>query len=223
MEEFFKKYDFLNQGHILGLGFEEGVLFFEIMAREPKFFEYTFGTLNAGEGSTEWDTIPKDNNRNYIEPITHEQIYQFYFGVKPSTTRLYMRFPAGTDRWQLIDPLRVSSTNGALLGEWSPYDSPSIMTEIFTLKDAYPAFKVDNPTDSPATPSIRFLGMSYEYLIVYDHKLIEDYLELKRRSKLYYLGGVEPHVRTPQWLINIKGVKDLLKYSMEVLNRVHGR
>jgi len=223
MDEYFKKYDFLNQGHILGLGFEEGVLFVEIMSREPKFFEYSFETLDSGEATAEWSTIPKDNNRNYPEPTTNKQIYQFYFGLKPSGVRLYMRFPSNVDRWTLIDPVSTNSPNGALLGEWSPYENPSIMTEIFTLKDVYPAFKVANPTDTAVTPVIRFLGMAYEYLIVYDHKLIEDYLELRRRSKIYFLGGVEPHVRAPEWLVNIRGVRDLLKFSKEVLERVHGR
>ena len=223
MEEYFKKYDFLNQGHILGLGFEEGVIFFEIMSREPKFFEFSFGTLNPSEALADWNTIPRDSNRNYPEPVTQKQIYQFYFGIKPSSIRLYMRFPSNTDRWTLIDPVNTASPNGALIGEWSPYENPSIMTEIFTLKDVYPAFKVMNPTDIPANPVIRFIGMSYEYLIVYDHKLIEDYLELRRRSKIYFLGGVEPHVRAPEWLVNIHGVRDLLKFSREVLEKVHGR
>lgn len=223
MEDYFKKYDFLNQGHILGLGFEEGVLFFEIMSREPKFFVYEFPVLNAGAAMAEWSTIPKDNNRNYPEPTTQKQIYQFYFGIKPSNVRLYMRFPSNTDRWTLIDPINTSSPNGALLGEWSPFDEPSVMTEIFTLKDVYPAFKVANPGDIAVTPTMRFIGMAYEYLIVYDHKLIEDYLELRRRSKIYYLGGVEPHVRAPEWLVTITGVRDLLKFSKEVLEKVHGR
>lgn len=223
MEDYFKKYDFLNQGHILGLGFEEGVLFFEVVSREPKFFVHEFPQLNPGDAMPEWDTIPRDNNRNYPEPTTQKQIYQFYFGIKPSTARLYMRFPSNVDRWSLIDPINTNSPNGGLMGEWSPFEEPSVMTEIFTLKDVYPAFKIANAGSTEINPSIRFIGMSYEYLIVYDHKLIEDYLELRRRSKLYFLGGVEPHVRTPEWLVNIHGVRDLLKYSKEIMEKVHGR
>lgn len=223
MEDYFKKYDFLNQGHILGLGFAEGILFVEIMSREPKFFEHTFPTLGPNEGMADWDTIPKDNTERYIEPTETTIIYQFYYGLKPSTARLYFRFPSKTDRWTLIDPIDLDSPNGGLYGEWSPYDDPSVITELFTLKDVYPAFKVKNTTPETITPKIRFIGMAYEYEIVYDKDLIKDYIEMRRRRKLYYLGGTAPHVKAPNWLIQSKGVRELLEYSREVLNRVHGR
>ena len=220
MEDYIGSYDFLDQGYILGLGFDEGVLFFEIMSREPKYFEYTFDTIDAGSALSDWTDMPKDSTRRYLEPTDKKQIYQLYYGIKPTAAWLYLRFPSYTDRWTLIDQIIPGNTNGALPGDLSPYEKPSIATELFTLKDIYPKFQIYNPTDEAITPVMRVIGMSYEYIVIRDKKAIKDYLEGRRRRKLYFLGGNEPHTKAPQWLVSINGIRELLSYSKKVLEEL---
>jgi len=220
MEDYMGSYDFLDQGYILGLGFDEGILFVEITAREPKYFEYEFEKIDPKSGLSEWNDLAKDSRNRYLEPVDKNQIYQIYYGIKPTAAWLYMKFPSDIDRWTFIDQITIGKPNGALPGDLSPYEKPSIATELFTLKDVYPKFQIYNPTDEPITPVMRVIGMAYEYLIIRDKKLIREYIEGKRRRKLYYLGGVSPHTMAPQWLKSIDGVIDLLNFSKAVISEI---
>lgn len=212
---------YLEQGYYFALAFNEGWFIGRVINRSWSNLEpWSLGAVASLGNLTAYDEVQDTSSRHYLEPQKEEIIYHTFWGVTPATARIKWQHESRKDLGSMLAINRTLQDNvGFIDGYESPYFGPfSPATEIFTIKDRYPAFQVLNPTgDNMPNVMLHFDQRQYTYSIVTDKALVKDLLVGNRRVKKYTLGNADPQPMTiPQWLQNRIG-DDMLKYTRDVM------
>jgi len=207
----------LKVGHFLGILFAEGPVFFRITARERTNYKPLSPGTAAADGTIE-DWQPKIDDKRVFEPEAKDIILHALWGVKPAPIRVYLDFPSRKPKWNLIGTRKVKGDVGYLDGYESPFDFPSIKSELFCFVDLYPAFYFYNPTSEAEDVYVKLDAMKYKYVIVKNRAMIRDFIEAKRRIRSPCNEFIEPPT-CPEWLKDRVGV-DTLDYAKRVLELV---
>jgi len=161
-----KKTRLLESGHYVGMQFQDGWWFFQVLGHE--FLElkpYTLLNENgnrdeiaAETAGNEDDEIIDEQDRHYLIPRDSEQnlVFQVQFGVAPSRMQIYPFF--GRNR---SPNLRGTAEPGEpqvpYTGFDTPYNDPSTQAEIFTVNSQeFPAFQAYNPTADAEEATMSF-------------------------------------------------------------------
>lgn len=211
---------FLEQGWYFALGFREGWFVGRVtQATRANLQPWALGPVAAGGNLAAYDEVQDANSRHYLEPYTPDVIYQTFWGVSPAQSRIKWQYPVRTDLGSMLNVARTLTDNvGFVDGNKSPFWGPySDTTEVFTVKDQYPAFQVHNPTsDAITNVMLNFDQAQYTYSVVKDKALIKDLLVGNRKVKKKTMGTVPLQLEAPGWLVNMV-TKSLLDYSLQVM------
>jgi hypothetical protein len=212
---------FLEQGWLLALGFKEGWACFRTLDREWSNLEpYALGAVAAAANLAAYNEIMDTQSRRYLQPHEEGLIYHTFWGVTPKAARMKVQYPPREDLGSMLAVERSETDDvGYIDGYISPFRGPfSKKTELFTVKEKYPAFQVYNPLpDAMNNVMMRFDQMQYTYDIVKDKDLIKNMLVGGIRVKKYTMGHAWPSATTiPKWLQDLVGL-DLLSWSLKVM------
>jgi hypothetical protein len=203
------------ENYLVGLLWNEGYFFFKTVRKEttnlsnwcPVAATQTASARNlAVDGTTGWVTPIDQQSRNYLEPQKEGVIYQFFFGVSPSTARVFYSFPLRTDRGSITTDREVPSSTadvGYFDGFDSPYENPSSETEMWSVKDKVPFFNLNNPgiNAKPQTINLNFYLNMYSYYPITNTQTARDIIEGKRKAHIYTMGDPEDPASAPSWLL----------------------
>lgn len=213
---------YLDQGHLLALGFFEGWACFRITHREwSNLKPWSLGGVLAGGNLVAgWNEVQDVLARRYLEPHSGLLIYHSFWGVTPVRARIYVQYPPRSEIGSVLAvPRTITGDAGYIDGDKSPFDGPfSLATEVITVKEKYPQYQVYNPLgDDMDNVLLNFDQMHYMYTIIKNRDLIKSMLVGATRVKKYTMGPAWPNATTiPDYLKKAVGV-DLLKYSLDVM------
>lgn len=210
---------FLLEGHYLALRFDEGFIFVRILGKERSNIKpFDLGSTTALTAQTNWNNIQNSQGQSMLDPGRSEYIYHFFTGVKPGNARLYVNYPSGDALMSLAigsRPVPAATPNvpeqnvGYIDAAESEFDDPSPDTEIFTVWQLYPEYKIFNPTTQDFPEGLlNFPIMKYSYRLILDSALAKQFIDGTRRCRFYSMGGVSP-TSAPQWLLSKPGVLTL--------------
>lgn len=186
---------FLKENQLLGLGFPgQGYVFFRCTGLEEVFYEY-----NESPSTVAADTFEdasrlgiaayKIDNLLRVEKCDH--IYQVFMGWKPGAVRQYLYYPYETARRNLdVKRIYTKSPFGYIDGFESPYDKPSMESEIFIPKGVEVAFAWWNPLSAAVTVEEHLLIRRLEVDILRDADLVERIMKGQQPCRITTLGGV---------------------------------
>lgn len=214
---------FLEQGFFLALGFREGWMVSRISQKTQSNLQpWALGPVAAGANLATFDEIVDTNNRHYLEPYASGIIYHTFWGVTPSQAQIKWEFPVRTALGSMLNVSRTLTDNvGFIDGNKSPFWGPySEATELFTVRDQYPAYQVYNPTtDAIVNAQLNFDQRQYGYEVVRDRALIKELLVGNRRCKKYTMGSLPLQLEAPDWLRKL--VTDpIFEYTRNVMKGV---
>lgn len=212
---------FLEQGWLLALGFFEGWVGFRIQQKQwANLQPWSLGTVAALSNLSAYNEIMDSNKRHYLEPYEDGIIYHTFWGVTPPPARIKVQYPPRKNIGSMLAVDRSESDNvGYIDGYKSPFWGPfSRETEIFTLKERYPAYQAYNPlNDSMYNVMMNFDQRQYTYEIITDKALLKDMLIGGVRVKKFTMGNAYPNpMSIPKWLADLAGT-ELLTYSNKVM------
>ncbi|GAI38402.1 unnamed protein product, partial [marine sediment metagenome] len=132
----------------VGLLFKEGYWFFKTIRKQPTtiYAPWAFdeGVAISAGGTSGWETPVNADAKNYLEPEEEDIVYQFFTGISPSTTKIYLQYTQREDRMNLISPRAVPGPIGYWDGEQSPYRDPGPCTELWSVHDQVPYLNGEN-------------------------------------------------------------------------------
>jgi hypothetical protein len=211
---------FLEQGWYFALGFREGWLVARVHQKTWSTLQpWVLGPVAAGGNLAVYDEVQDNSNRHYLEPYVPDIIYHTFWGVTPTQAQIKWQYPVRTDLGSMLNVARTLTDNvGIIDGYKSPFWGPySEATELFTVRDQYPAFQVYNPTSDPITNVMLNIDQrQYTYEIIKDKVLIKDLLTGNRRVKKYTMGTVPLQLEAPGWLTNLE-TPALMDYTLKVM------
>jgi len=212
---------FLDQGHLLALGFYEGWACFRIKHREWANLEpFSLGEVLAVSNLAAYDEIQDTQSRHFLEPHSEDLIYHSFWGVTPPRARIFVQYPPRADIGSVLSvPRSETGDVGYIDGDKSPYTGPfSNATELFTVKEKYPQVQVYNPlNDDMYNVMLNIDQRHYTYTIVKNLDLIRSILIGAARAKRYTMGTAWPNVMTiPDWLKSAVG-SELLKKTLGIM------
>lgn len=213
---------FLDQGHLLALGFIDGWVCFRITHREwSNLNPWSLGAVAATSNLAAYDEVQDAQSRHYLEPHSQLLIYHSFWGVTPVRARIYVQYPPRTEIGSILSvPRTITGDTGYIDGEKSPFDGPySIATELITISDKYPQYQVYNPlNDAMDNVMLNFDQMHYMYNIIKNKDLVKSILiGSNSRVKKYTMGPAWPNATPiPDWLKKSAG-EDILAYSLTVM------
>lgn len=224
-----KKTRLLESGHYVGMQFQDGWWFFQVLGNE--FLElkpYTLLNENgnrdeiaAQTAGSEDDEITDPQDRHYLIPRDSEQnlVFQVQFGVAPSRMQIYPFF--GRNR---SPNLRGTTEPGEpqvpYTGFDTPYNDPSTQAEMFTVNSqSLPAFQAFNPADQRQEATMSFHVNKLKYATITDVNFMAAMLQGQRRFRSHMTGfGAQEgdRLKAPNWLMDTFG--DSIKTTNEILN-----
>ncbi len=212
---------FLEQGWLLALGFFEGWACFRITHKEwANLLPFSLGAVAASGNLAAYDEIQDSQNRRYLEPHNNDLIYHTFWGVTPTAAKIKVQYPPREDLGSMLSVERSETDAvGYVDGHDSHFRGPySLKTELFTVKEKYPAVQVHNPLpDAMNNVMLSFDQRHYLYEIIKDKELIKSILVGGIRVKKYTMGRAWPSSTTvPSWLESLV-TKELLMWSLKVM------
>ena len=212
---------FLEQGWLLALGFHEGWACFRVTHKEwANLKPFSLGAVVALSNLAAYDEAMDSQSRRYLEPHNEALIYHTFWGVTPTAARIKEQYPPREDLGSML-AIERSDTDavGYVDGYDSPYRGPySLKTELFTVKEKYPAFQAYNPLpDDMYNVMLSFDQRHYLYEILKDKDLIKNMLVGGVKVKKYTMGRAWPNPTSiPKWLQDLVG-SELLGWSLKVM------
>lgn len=195
-----------KENHYIGLLFDEGYWFFQVIRRQQLTvyapYQFNSGVMVASGGTSGWETPTDAAGRRFLEPQEEETIYQFFTGIAPSTTKLYLQYSQRVDRMNLITPRTVPGVIGYWDGLSSPYQDPSPRTELWTLYQLYPHFDAENPA---VTGHAEMLETSF-FINVMTYRVVKDlnkalmFLKGEKPATIRTMGDGDRPLGAPAWL-----------------------
>jgi hypothetical protein len=211
---------YLEQGWYFALGFREGWFVGRVNQKTwGNLQSWALGPVAAGGNLATPDEIQDANSRHYLEPYTGDIIYHTFWGVTPAQAEIKWEFPVRTPLGSMLNIARSLTDNvGFVDGRKSPFWGPfSEATELFTVRDQYPAFQVYNPTSDPITNvMLNFDTRQYTYNVITDKNLIKELLIGNRRVKKYTMGTVPLQLEAPGWLSKLV-TPEIFEYTRKVM------
>jgi len=191
----------------IGLLFNEGYFFFKILRKQQltvfKPFNFDSNVAIQVNATSGWEAPADALGRFYLEPQSEEYIYQFFTGITPSQAKMYLDYEQRDDRMNLITPRLVPGQVGFWDGEQSPYNDPGPLTELWTVKNIYPYFNVENPgiTNEGTVISASFWISIFTYQVVEDKNKILSFLRGDKRCTIRTMGDGSKPIKAPAWLL----------------------
>ena len=212
---------FLDQGWLLALGFKEGWACFRVLHREwANLRPFSLGAVATVSNLAAYNEVMDSQSRRYLEPHDEDLIYHTFWGVTPKAARMKVQYPPREDLGSMLSVERSETDDvGYIDGYDSSYRGPySLKTEIFTVKEKYPAFQVYNPLpDAMYNVMLSFDQRQYTYNIVKDKDLIKNMLIGGVRVKKHTMGRGWPSPTTiPKWLQDLVS-GELLSWTLKVM------
>ncbi len=219
---------FLLEGHFLGLRFDEGFVFARIIARERTNIKpYELGSVAAASAQSGYNAIKSSAGDYLLDPQNEGTINHFFVGVRPTAVRLYVNYPAGDALMSLKGaravpgamPTPAEESIGYIDGLESPFQEPSVLTEIFTVYQLYPEYRAYNPTNNAIPQVLLNIPITkYAYRLVTDQTMAKQFIDGVRRCRLYSVGGVVP-APMPQWLTRRSGVSEIASFTKDLVTQ----
>ncbi len=212
---------YLDQGWYFALSFNEGWFVGRVVDRMWSNLEpWALGPVASLGNLAAYDDVEDTNARRYLDPFKEEIIYHTFWGITPASARIKWQNPIRQDLGSMLDKTRALNDQvGFIDGYKSPFHGPfSTATELFTVKERYPAFNVLNPTgDAMPNVMLNFDQRQYTYTVVRDKTAVKDLLVGNRRVKKFTMGTADPQpMKMPLWLMNLIG-SDMLTYTQAVM------
>lgn len=196
----------IQENYLIGLGFSDGYVFFRAVRREifPLLYDL-FAEISdfAGTGTVDMAALqyisPKElksdtlSATNILEVKEETHIYQTFYGLSPSATRVFTAYPRETEINQLDVGLHLPTYAifGFLDGFESPIDEPSPRSINFIPRGPKLAFAFYNPTNNKIKPLMRFVINRLKVEVIKDVDLIMKILERRREATLATIGGID--------------------------------
>lgn len=145
----------LKEGQLLGLRMKVSqqatVVWYRVVGREWADYPFAFpgglggGVATAASTATGWTDLQDAQNNYILEPKREDVVNHLYIAIQPSTSILFLQYPANTDHNALTGN-RVVGTGaiGGIRGTQSPLNAPSPKTELFTMKELRPLLNMFN-------------------------------------------------------------------------------
>lgn len=158
-------------GLLLLLGSERRIFYWEAETIEQPndLADYSLGSATAlATAGTGWSEITDSQGRYHLEPENEKVVYHCFFGVSPGQAWIYRRYPANKDFNSLLGTRAIGSGIGHIDGVKSPYQTPTPVSEFFTMKGQHPSFLGYHPFGEPSSITVRL----YFYVTRYDVKFL---------------------------------------------------
>lgn len=183
------------------------------VAREPKFELYFFRVMRRYILHRTYDqelpTIQPGATVNFgivgetalgAEPdvltIWEERpfrILHFAIGIRPSDVWLYRAVPADVPQtaWAYkVEPPTVGDKRDFVPGWLSPYDNPTVATEMVLFHKLSTQIGLKNDSARPVRPSLRFLGAGYDTIQITARNIIEKMMRQRPPCRFLTVGGL---------------------------------
>lgn len=212
----------LAEGYFLLLWFKEGYVPLRITGREwANLKPYSLGNIAAGGNlPAGWDEIQDGQSRRYFMPYTNSLVYHIFYGVNKPKVRLYVQYPPRENVGNVLTIDRsITGDVGYITGDDSPYEGPySVKSELFSVKERYPAFEAYNPlTDAMTNVLLSAEYMKYSYEILKDRALVRELVLGLKPARKYTMGRIDPQsMSVPDWLGKLV-TSEMLKYTLELV------
>jgi hypothetical protein len=186
---------FLKENYFVGLNFpNQGVVFAKITSVETIPYIYNeIGDIDANEyKESSRVAIAEFNINNLFSVDNCEQLYQVFYGIRPSPIRAYLYYPWEQPVRDLIVKTMYSKAPfGFVDGYTSPFYSPSPATEIWIPVAVEIGFAWYNPTEKKLRTLIHFIIRRHEIELERDPELVEKMLKAQVPVRLVSLSGVK--------------------------------
>lgn len=120
------------------------------------------------------------------------RILHFASGIRPSEIWWYQSQPADQEQtgWAYETPSKITDKFDGVPGFLSPYDCPTVATEMVTYykSSIYPGLR--NDSDRSIRPSVRFLGAGYDCLQLTDPTEIDKMIAGRVPCRFVTVGGL---------------------------------
>lgn len=204
---------FLREANFLGLKFDEGWWFVQIVGAEynevkPWILPNENG--NRAEiapqtaGDDETNVVDANDNR-ILEPDDDERntIHQVLYGIAPSRMQVFQLY--GRNRNRAVQSYdRPRDPAGYITGFDSPYDNPSDQSETFLINSMSPLrLQAFNPMDEPMEARLSLHVNKLRYTVVTDRSLMKAMLQGQVPCSFAMMGGGaqdSDQVGVPSWL-----------------------
>jgi hypothetical protein len=202
----------LKPNYLLMLGFPEGWIPLRVLTTDPLQY-YLYDPINEGAISGPVPAATTTNGitnlgwqpavlfgsvnitgspQNVLRVINSDELYQVFFGVKPSYARIYREMPKGTAQGNIDLQNWTQSYNqfGWIDGRESPFNSPSPRSETIIPPEFDIGWAIANPTPEPISPLFNFVLNRVRIGVILDPDLVEKIIERKVYVEYYYVGGL---------------------------------
>jgi len=221
----------LKEGWFFGLAFKEGYVLGRVARKEPVSMEYDrvytvggapalvpgnfFVPFNQLQDATGRILFGANRGRGIGGLANH--LYHLFVGISPSDARMWLRYPLSVPRWNLDSkPITPGpggdNTYGFLDGNISPYNNPSLQSELVIPNWA--DWEVAFLNDSQAARFLKIKVVGWRYYVrilkpssngkVNDQRCIDKIKANRVPVRLMTMGGVEPMTFDgfPSWNVN---------------------
>lgn len=207
------KDDYLQPGHFLGLKFEEGWWFIQVIGTEYVELKPWIllnesdnrAEIAATTAGSEDDEIEDTLNNRIIEPndSARNTIFQVRYGIDPSRVQIFPIF--GRDRNTALERYDEPGDPAPIVnGHDSPYNDPTEETEFFYVNSMSPvSIQAYNPMDVASEARLSIHVNKLRYTTITDRSLMKAMLQGQKRAKISNAGmGVRnaDQIEMPNWL-----------------------
>lgn len=205
----------VKTGHYVGLKFDDGWFFVNVIETESlELKPYILqnkdnerAAIPAGEAGSQDDNIIDEVRRQLVEPDGNEQdlIFQILVGVAPSRMQIYPFF--GRDRApNLGGGAEPGSPQVPLSGYDSPYNSPTLQGEMFTVNDMEDLqLQAYNPMREAKEARLSIYVTKFKYTVVEDTDLMRSFIDGQTPFRDHAMGlGAQSNdqIRAPGWMMD---------------------
>lgn len=209
---------FLREGNFLGLKFDEGWWFVQVVGKEynevkPWILQNQDGEraeIPAQTEGAENDEIQDVNGNNILEPADDQRnlIFQVLYGIAPSRMQVFQRY--GRNRPRAVENYdRPRDPAAYISGFDSPYDNPSDQSEVFYINSMSPLrLQAFNPMDEPMEARLSIHVNKLRYTVITDKSLMKAMLQGQVPASFGMMGGGAQdsgQVGVPSWLDSVFG------------------
>lgn len=158
----------LERKHNVGQQFANGWLFGQVVNYEDCAIIFDrYDSLAAGSGNATiaggaanyWHEWMNAQQQKYLRERDADKVLQAFIGIYPPRLRLFMQFPMPISRGELyeikVPAVLTALAGGWVNGEWSPYETPTTLTEMIVPPEMTIGFGVFNTEGVAVNP--RFL------------------------------------------------------------------
>lgn len=220
---------FLRSGHYVGLKFEEGWLFINVIeSNSIDLKPWVLLNENGNRDVIAPDTAGSDDDeiltQNAVEIVEprggeRELFFQLFVGVEPSRMQLESRF--GRNIYPNLENSNEPGDNQVWIdGYESPYNRPSPRSEVVTFNQQDKlALQAYNPMDEPREARLSIHVNKVRYAVVEDVGLMRAFIQGQRPFKSYLTGNSiekQGQQKVPNWMSDAFG--DVIMTTEEILS-----